>query len=276
MNEIALRSDIGLTSLKDMIEFYGWEIMRLDPFMQDLAYGFGAFPNDSELSASEEELAGKLSTVIGIFDRIGWTDQKAQANRIMLRYKEGVRGDRMQVLIEELRDAYNEKAHQLKWYTVDSKNIGLHENATLELCGQDLRIELAGPQEELNLAGRAFSFGLSTSAVSHAMRSAEGSLQALANVLGATFPNSVVELQDWKCLSDKITSILNRPHQSSGRSPEESEKKRILGEILSQSEGFRVAWRNHVQHVRGKYEQDEARRVLFAVGHYLRALSNAI
>jgi hypothetical protein len=107
------------------------------------------------------------------------------------------------------------------------------------------------------------------------MRSVESSLHVLATRLNATFSGSTVELQDWLALTEKIKTEIDKL-QPLQRSQLKTEKQQALSELMIKADGFRLAWRNHVQHAREKYEDYEARKILGHVGDYLRLLSLAL
>ena len=124
------------------------------------------------------------------------------------------------------------------------------------------------------LAGKALSVGLSTAAVSHAMRSVEASLYALCAHLGIVFSGGV-NLQDWLVLAEKIKCEIARIEKQP-RSQQKADSLQRLSGLMLPADAFRLAWRNHVAHAREKYEGEEARKVLNHVAEYLKRLSDAL
>jgi hypothetical protein len=106
------------------------------------------------------------------------------------------------------------------------------------------------------------------------MRSVESSLHVFSKALGITFPGSV-ELQDWKVLTEKLKSEIDK-WETKTRSSHKAEKLKSLAELLIPADGFRLAWRNHVAHAREKYEEEEARTIMRHVGSFLKHLSEGL
>jgi hypothetical protein len=177
-------------------------------------------------------------------------------------------------LTQDLQSAFEEKLQGLLVAMIEERDTELARNASVLLCGGKLHADLAVSEEELNLAGRALAFGLSTASVSHAMRSAEAALQVLAKAVGITF-SAPVELHAWANLTQKLKSELDK-WELKPKSQQKAERLKWLSELLLPADCFRLAWRNHVAHAREKYEEAEARSVLVNVGTYLKTLSNGL
>jgi hypothetical protein len=247
------------------------EISSIWPVLQDLGLGFDMKGEDA---VTLEEAREKLGRTIELCRKLGWQDLASQAKRLMERAEEGQRGEIMMALVEDLRVAFQDKSYDLQVVAVEERDSGLFRSAATILAGEQILDKFPISAEELNLAGRALALGLSTAAVSHAMRSVEASLHGLAKVLGVSFP-APVELQDWAVITEKINSEISKLKDQS-RSQQKTDQLTSLSELLLPANCFRLAWRNHVQHAREKYEESEARPVLVHVGEYLKALSAAI
>jgi hypothetical protein len=261
----------GLINLRDMIETIATEIVSLWPNLQELKFGFGMGGVDAP---SEVETRQTLGRTIQFCQKVGWTDLENQARRLLDRAIAGQSGDPMSTLAEDLQRAFEEKCNRLNLAVIEERDNDLLKNASLCLCDGNLNANLSISEEELNLAGRALAFGLSTAAVSHSMRSVEAGLHALTKALAITFPGPV-QLQDWINLTDKLQAELSK-WQNRTRSPQKMEQQKWLAELLLPADCFRLAWRNHVAHAREKYEEQEARNVLINVGRYLKKLSDGL
>jgi hypothetical protein len=237
------------------------------PDIEELEWGF-SFGGDSE--PTREEITRRLTKGIRVCGRLGWDDLASQVRRFVVRSDNGERGPKMEALAQDIKEAFADKISRLRVGVI--QDIALFDNASVVLCSGPLKPDLAVSEEELNLGGRALSCGLSTAAVSHAMRSIESALHATANYMGVSFPGSLVELQDWLVLTEKIKSEIDKL-QSLQRGQAKTERQKNLSELMIKADGFRLAWRNHVQHAREKYEEPEARKIMEHVGDYLRVLS---
>lgn len=254
-----------------MISAVGFELVAIWPKLQELALGFDM---TGEYAADNDEARATITDAINLCKRIGWTDLANQASRLLKRALAGERGEVMKALADDLLAGFAEKVQGLHIAIVEERDAELFANAAKHLGGS-LAGTLSVSEEELNLAGRALALGLSTAAVSHAMRSVEASLHVLANEMGVTFPGASVELQDWLNLTEKIKSEIEK-WEKRPRSDEKAKKLQALAELMVSADCFRLAWRNHVQHARERYETEQARPVLTHVGLYLKRLSEAI
>jgi len=219
-----------------------------------------------------EEARTKLGRVAKLCHDFGWSSLGDQASRLLKRAEDGERGPVMSALADDLRLGIEDGLGRLRLVALDERDHPYFENATLKLCRSALRPEFSSSEEELNLAGKALALGLSTASVSHAMRSVEASLHVLARLLGIGF-GTPVELQDWAVLTQKIQAEIDK-QQKLPRGESKSEKQQTLAQLVLNADHFRLAWRNHVQHAREKYEDEEARKVLAHVGDYLKILSD--
>jgi hypothetical protein len=262
--------DFSKESVQTMVRIIAAEIVAIHPDLTELHLGFAMGGEDSPIASEAQDTLGRT---IRLCNLVGWKDIAKQAQRILDRAKEGESGPRMEALAEDLQHAFEQKLNGLHAVLVEERDAALFVDAAKALCG-DLHVDLAVSAEELNLAGRAFALGLSTAAVSHAMRSVEASLYVLARKLAISFP-APVQLQDWAVLTEKIEAELKK-WKTQPRSTQRDEESKWLSGLLVPANAFRFAWRNHVAHARTKYEDDEARRVLGHVGEYLKQLSDGL
>jgi hypothetical protein len=260
-----------LVSLWDMVRILASEVVSLYPALVELHLGFGMGGKDAP---SPQEIEQTLSKVIVFCGRLKWIDLKRQAERLLSRTIEGQSGEVMEALCIDLRKAFEQKLEGLHALLIDQGDADLFVDAVKSLCGGPLDSALAISEGELNSAGQALAVGLPTAAVSHAMRSVEASLHALCGSLAITFPGTI-ELQDWKTLTEKISSEIKN-QEDAPRSPLKTERLKQLAELMVPADGFRLAWRNHVAHARERYEDDPARKVLGYVGEFLARLSAAV
>jgi len=258
-------------SLDEMITILAADLVKIWPSLQELHLGFSLggdhIPSNSEVHQTLGELKRFSQSV-------GWKDLANQTTRLAMKAASGERGEVMEALARDLQDAFAEKTRDITIAIVMERDFALLSNATAHLCGGSLHADMAICEEEFNLAGKAIALGLSTAAVSHAMRGVEAGLQSLATSLGVTFP-APINLQDWLVLTQKITSEISKL-EAQPRSQHKTEQLKKLAELIIPADAFRLAWRNHVAHAREKYEDDEARRIMGHVGEYLRKLSEGL
>jgi len=229
---------------------------------------------DGDSGVTLQEARETLGNAITLCQLLGWVDLEAQASRILRKAEAGERGDAMKALADDFNEAFTAKASLLQIMIPDDRDSDLIRGGSKSLCGGRLHGDLAISEEELNLAGKAFAFGLSTASVVHAMRSVEASLHMLAKQLNVSFPTPI-GLQDWAVITEKIKSEISKAEKLP-RSETKSVSLKTLSGLLLAADCFRLAWRNHVAHAREKYEAEEARGILQHVGEFLKRLSDAI
>lgn len=263
---LPLRSPV---SLVDLMIILASELVDIWPKLASLqlSHTLGETP-------PYEEIHGALGHVMRFCNSLGWKDLSRQSVRIVARFAANEPPAILNALIDDLRQGFESKIHDVRVLVVEDRNSEILANATGFLCGTSLHPDLVVSEEEFNLAGRALALEMSTASVSHAMRSAEASLHVLCRVLGIVFPGGI-ELQDWKVLEEKIQSEIKTQEQKP-RSPEKTEQLKTLAGLMLPAQGFRLAWRNHVAHGREKYSESEALGVLRHVAEFLKTLSEAL
>lgn len=261
-----------LVSLKDMLTVLAGDLTRIWPDLQNLWIGYGETPGD-ENAATVEEARETLQRLIKVCDGAGWKDLGRQAKRLLERAEDKNHGAEMQALSDDLTRAFEQKTIDTHILIIEEKDTDIFKNAVECLCGK-VHDDLSISQEELNLSGKALAVGLSTAAVSHAMRSVEASLHVVCTALGIDFSGGN-ELQDWKNLTDRIKKVIDG-WEAKPRSQKKAEAQKRLSQLLIPADGFRLAWRNHVAHAREKYEYDEAKKILGHVADFLKNLSVAL
>jgi hypothetical protein len=259
-----------LVSLWDVIKFAISELINVWPDLHELHMGWILGGEDVP---DEQEIKEAIHTLVKIAGLFKWQDLIDQANRLLDRSQdpdETTEGKK--ALVEDLRDAFQAKVKTSRVVGVEPRDDEIFENATFHLCGHGLHPDLAISEEELNLAGRAVAFELSTAAVFHSMRAVEASLHALCRTLLIDFPGGI-ESQQWNSLTEKIQKTVDDEEQAKKRGLEKGERLKRLSELMIPADGFRLAWRNHVAHARERYEEWQAHKILGYVGDFLKTLS---
>ncbi len=121
---------------------------------------------------------------------------------------------------------------------------------------------------DIAAASRCIALGESTAAVFHLMRAVELALQSLATKLGV----KGVVVKEWSRLLHDIDAALAALRQK----PRTAKRDRDL-EYFSQARamisGFNDAWRKHVAHSRGKYDERDAMDVWNSVKPFMQLLA---
>ena len=130
-----------------------------------------------------------------------------------------------------------------------------HEEAIAQAFGD------WGIADDFAAAARCYALGEGTASVFHSMRALERGLRWMASSLDA-MPAEDIESAQWGKLLDKIHARLRAMEK--GQVPRARHFDRFNGAAMQMSEA-NVAWRRDVSHAKGRYEPDEALRVLGVV-----------
>lgn len=236
------------------------------------------FPIDDDDKPPSNHIPDLLKVISQTCKQTGWLDLQRQTDRFRVKALDTetpLHGEAIATLAEDLNDAFMEKLRRVIIYVVPEADTEIFQSASSALLGGiTLSSALSQCESEFNLAGKCLALQVSTASVVHSMRAVESSLHVLCNILNIAF-SAPVELQHWKVLEDKIKAELTKAEAAS-RSQQKTDRLQKLGKLLTAIAAFRVAWRNHVAHAREKYETEEARKILIAVGDYLIELNSGI
>lgn len=123
-------------------------------------------------------------------------------------------------------------------------------------------------------ACRCYALGRYTASVYHSMAILQAGLYALADDVGVML-RYPVELAEWgevlSAIERKIEPMRNLP-----RSAARDERVTFLSECAVQFRYFKDAWRNHIAHMRGSYDRDQAHSILLHVRDFMEKLSTRV
>ncbi len=131
----------------------------------------------------------------------------------------------------------------------------------------------AFPDSEADIlaAGRCFALDEWTACVFHLMRAVESALRSWFTQLAIPFRMPVSEA-NWQELVNAVNSKLAALEQQP-RSEQRAADLQYLGATATHFNTIKNAWRNHVMHNKGKYDEREALEVFQAVSAFMRACS---
>ena len=128
--------------------------------------------------------------------------------------------------------------------------------------------------DDIDAAGRCIALDEWTAAVFHLMRVAEHGLRSLARELAISLSTNV-EYENWKNVIEQIHGKIRALDQVLLKGAEKSEKLRVYSQAAINLEHFKNAWRNHVSHARGKYDERDAMNVWLHVRQFMHELAVA-
>lgn len=134
--------------------------------------------------------------------------------------------------------------------------------------------------------------GASTAAIFHMMRVVEAGIRVLGKDLGLskikethkpilggklTKPKvKVVPIENctWERIHNQIRAKIDSRLAKLRQGPVKDRKQSFYSSILHDFHGFKDAWRNHVMHTRGQYNEDQAVGLLSHVDRFIQALAS--
>lgn len=132
-----------------------------------------------------------------------------------------------------------------------------------------------GIERDVRDACQCFALRQWTACVFHSMCILEIGLRALAKKLRVKMSKKPVEYAEW---DEIITAIENamaakRLPQTAKLQPAQRRRNDWYSMMATNFRYFKMAWRNHVSHTRGDYDEEEANEVLTHVRSFMRALA---
>jgi hypothetical protein len=111
--------------------------------------------------------------------------------------------------------------------------------------------------------------------VFHMMRVAEIGMRALARERKVTFPHHPLEWAEWENIIDQIESRARSATVSMGRGPERDAARTFYTAAVAQLRAFKET-RNRIMHMRGSFDELDARRAVNQVRDFMNGLSAKI
>ncbi len=119
---------------------------------------------------------------------------------------------------------------------------------------------------ELNRSGMCYALGQSTASVFHSMRALEPGLAALAAHFGIS-----AAYDNWQNIIESIEKSVRAIGQQA-KSSQKTDEETFFGNATSHLYFVKNAWRNHVMHARGSYEDFEAKEILSRTAGFVNSL----
>jgi len=130
-------------------------------------------------------------------------------------------------------------------------------------------------QNDIMSASQCYVLGQDTACVFHCMGILQYGLYALADNLGVAFDWSI-ELENWEPVIKNIESTIGDKRKALEKVQNKGQREEELSfysAIAMQFRYFKDAWRNHVCHLRERYDHDQALTILTHVKDFMERLS---
>jgi hypothetical protein len=107
------------------------------------------------------------------------------------------------------------------------------------------------------------------------MRVAEIGMRSLARERKVSFPNHPLEWAEWEVLIDQIESKARSATTGMPRGPQRDAARAFYTAAVAQSRAFKET-RNRIMHMRGNFDELNARRAINQVRDFMNGLSAKI
>jgi len=157
-------------------------------------------------------------------------------------------------LIDEIQHAVVKELSQRECFLLTEEESRLHQWTV------PASIVSAFPESVSDLVDAlgCLIFGRSKAAVFHSMNALEPPLRATAKYFGIQFSNSTMWGTAIGNIQDKIESIGRTKKTNKAKA---NDALQFYGEAAKEFSYFKDAWRNHVMHQRGAYDQETAKSI---------------
>jgi hypothetical protein len=140
---------------------------------------------------------------------------------------------------------------------------------------EDVKRKSSPARTELSNAYACLAVDLHTAAVFHLIRATEWGMRAIAEHVGASFPDKPLEWAEWNNLIDQIRSKGNAVVESLGKGPDKDSAMEFYSSVVSSLEHLKQI-RNPLMHTRRSFKRAAALAVLEEVRSFLSTVSERI
>ncbi len=144
-------------------------------------------------------------------------------------------------------------------------------NLPEEWFGKDVVAAFPDARRDMREAGKCLALSRWSAAVFHAMGIMEHGLRALGKRVGVSL-SPTIDLQNWHIIIEQIESQIKKWKQLP-RDQQDQPEIEFCSRAASHFFAVKEAWRNHVSHARGRYDDEEARKVVGNVRDFMRVLA---
>jgi hypothetical protein len=169
--------------------------------------------------------------------------------------------DLMSRMIDELESG--------SFYQLESKKSEYFENPE-KLWSEQVSKAFPSAVFELSDAAKCYGLGRNTPCVFHCMRALETGLACMAKV----FPGVASDRTNWHNIIEGIESKIRDLSKTKPNNWKEDQE--FYSQAASHFMVVKDAWRNYTAHMRGRYEEDEARRIMDNVCGFMGKLSERL
>lgn len=275
-----------LISLRDMIEFLGYEFLDAFCDLELEGHLFSGWVKEhgaggKVASEDEERLKMVLARLNRECERLCLTDSQNRIGHFESRIS-GCFESNFQMIESELSGLRHSllcdlQKRKFAFIQPEKAKFFEQEDAFGE-SGKPFKALASGKiNVEIKEAANCLAVDLNNAAIFHLMRVVEFGLRALAKDLQVPIPDEDLEYKQWFIIIDQIRLAVKNKTPCPGMSDKEkSETREFYNGVMQEFEGFKDVWRNNIMHTRRDYSAKEAEAAFDRVRDFMWRLATRV
>jgi hypothetical protein len=213
------------------------------------------------------ELGGMLGELKRECEKLDLPMTLAQLNRIKDSLEDGSFGTfaQMNQQLQELMNRMCDELNSHVFYQLESSRSYYYEKPE-ETIGPEISKAFPSAMLELVDASKCYAVSRNTACVFHSMRALEVGLSCMARVFGVPSDHA-----NWQNIIEQIESRIRELPKTKPKNWKQDQE--FYSQAASSFMVIKDAWRNYTAHARGRYDEDEARRIMDNVVGFMKRLS---
>jgi hypothetical protein len=194
----------------------------------------------------------------------------AQLKRIKDSVADGSFGSfaNMNQQLQELMNRMWDELDLSVFYQIESSKSKYYEQPEIKI-GPEISKSFPSATLELIDASKCYGVGRSTACVFHLMRGLEVGLACMARVFGVSADHT-----NWHNIIEQTEAKIRDMSQTKPKNWKEDQE--FYSQAASYFMVLKDAWRNYTAHMRGRYDEEEALRIMDNVFGFLKKLSSKL
>jgi len=242
----------------------GQALAQLSPLVR----GVEVFPAQSLTAEQRQWVVQYLVTVQTHCDQLELPVSSQFLDHYIDLFSEAATFPQVQSCVDNFEITFGAELKERLFLFVPPDHASLFEREAL--FGNEVNAAFPSASKDVRSAGTCLALGLSTACVFHSMRALEPALRSLAEAVSETF-----SVEQWHVVINRIESKIEALRESS-KSPQRDANLEFYSTAAKEFRYFKDAWRNHVMHARGTYDDADAIKILEHVGDFMRHLSERL
>ncbi len=176
-----------------------------------------------------------------------------------------ITNDSIRQMFHELMNRLWDELDTHVFYQIESQKSLFYEEPE-RYIGQEVSKAFPTAARELTDASKCYATGRYTACVFHLMRALELGLSCMARVFGVSS-----DYTNWQNIIEQVEAKVRELPKTKSKNWKEDQE--FYSQAASYFMVLKDAWRNYTAHMRGRYDEDEARQIMDNVCGFLKKLA---